>query len=96
MVSCDHGQNIKAVKRNDVRPTTEEWIEAIIDTETIPQQSFSIEKEMGQGRPLRVIPHHVTDDESDNLRGFDPLSEDDTYDNGMRRYMENDDDEGWK
>ena len=33
--------------------------------------------------------------ESDNMRGFDPASEDDMDDNGMSRYMENDDDEGW-
>lgn len=32
---------------------------------------------------------------SDNMRGFDPASEDDMHDNGMRRYMENNDDEGW-
>ena len=31
----------------------------------------------------------------DNMRGFDPASEDDMEDNGMRRYMENNDEEGW-
>ena len=31
----------------------------------------------------------------DNMRGFDPASEDDMDDNGMNRYMENDDEEGW-
>ena len=31
----------------------------------------------------------------DNMRGFDPASEDDMEDNGMSRYMENNDDEGW-
>ena len=31
----------------------------------------------------------------DNMRGFDPASEDDMDDNGMSRYMENDDDNGW-
>lgn len=31
----------------------------------------------------------------DNMRGFDPASEDDMDDNGMSRYMENYDDEGW-
>ena len=31
----------------------------------------------------------------DNMRGFDPASEDDTDDNGMSRYMENTDDNGW-
>lgn len=33
--------------------------------------------------------------EPDNLRGFDPPSEDDMHDNGMSRYMENYDEEGW-
>lgn len=31
----------------------------------------------------------------DNMRGFDPASEDDMDDNGMNRYMENNDEEGW-
>ena len=31
----------------------------------------------------------------DNMRGFDPASEDDIDDNGMSRYMENNDEEGW-
>ena len=39
----------------------------------------------GKGRP----PH-----KPDNMRGFDPASEDDMEDNGMSRYMENDDEEG--
>lgn len=33
--------------------------------------------------------------EYDNMRGFDPVSEDDMPDNGMSRYMENNDEEGW-
>ena len=32
---------------------------------------------------------------SDNMRGFDPASEDDMEDNGLRRFMENNDEEGW-
>ena len=32
----------------------------------------------------------------DNMRGFDPASEDDMDDNGMSRYFENNDDEGWE
>ena len=40
----------------------------------------------GKGRP----PH-----KPDNMRGFDPASEDDMEDNGMGRYMENNDEEGW-
>ena len=34
--------------------------------------------------------------EPDNMRGFDPASEDDMDDNGMSRYMENNDEEGWE
>ena len=40
----------------------------------------------GKGRPLH---------KPDNMRGFDPASEDDMDDNGMSRYMENNDEEGW-
>ena len=54
-----------------------------IDTATIHQIDLVEEK----GRP----PH-----ESDNMRGFDPASEDDMDDNGMSRYMENNDEEGWE
>ena len=32
----------------------------------------------------------------DNMRGFDPASEDDMDDNGMSRYMENNEEEGWE
>ena len=31
----------------------------------------------------------------DNMRGFDPASENDMEDNGMSRFMENNDEEGW-
>ena len=34
--------------------------------------------------------------QSKNMRGFDPASEDDMEDNGMSRYMENNDEEGWE
>ena len=39
----------------------------------------------------RLPPH-----KPDNMRGFDPASEDDMDDNGMSRYMENNDEEGWE
>ena len=32
---------------------------------------------------------------NDNMRGFDPASEDDLDDNGMSRYFDNNDEEGW-
>ena len=39
--------------------------------------------------------HSHKSSEYDNIRGFDPASEDDMEDNGMSRYMENNDEEGW-
>lgn len=33
--------------------------------------------------------------QDDNMRGFDPASEDDMDDNGMSRYLENNDKKGW-
>ena len=35
------------------------------------------------------------DDDDENMRGWDPASEDDMDDNGMDRYIENTDEEGW-
>ena len=35
------------------------------------------------------------DDDDDNMRGWDPASEDDTHDNGMGRWSENNDEKGW-
>ena len=40
-------------------------------------------------------PHTNHGTKHDNIRGFDPASEDDMDDNGMSRYMENNDEEGW-
>ena len=40
-------------------------------------------------------PRSHKSNEYDNMRGFDPASEDDMDDNGMSRYMENNDEEGW-
>ncbi len=34
-------------------------------------------------------------DDDDNMRGWDPASEDDMPDNGMGRYSENNDERGW-
>lgn len=58
---------------------------------TIPQQSAS---------SSRSSSYHYEDnsheDDDDNMRGWDPPSEDDLDDNGMSRYMENNDDKGWE
>ena len=49
-------------------------------------------------KPMSVSSSSVSSEfhrSSDNMRGFDPASEDDMDDNGMRRFMENNDEEGW-
>ena len=35
------------------------------------------------------------DYDDDNMRGWDPASEDDSKDNGMDRWSENNDEKGW-
>ena len=35
------------------------------------------------------------DSDDDNMRGWDPASEDDSKDNGMNRWSENNDEKGW-
>lgn len=46
-------------------------------------------------KSARSISSSSSNDNYDNMRGFDPASEDDMDDNGMSRYMENNDEEGW-
>ncbi len=53
-------------------------------------------KQLTPVKTVRSFNHNDQDYEnSDNMRGFDPPSEDDMDDNGMSRYMENNDEEGW-
>ena len=75
-----------------------------IDTATINQldlieDSVPATKEV---MPERTTPKYETPSadkhihpSQDNMRGFDPASEDDMHDNGMTRYMEVNDEEGW-
>lgn len=52
---------------------------------------------MHPGEPPPPPPHEKgrPPHKPNNMRGFDPASEDDMEDNGMSRYMENNDEEGW-
>ena len=53
-------------------------------------------KEEKASTPVSAASRSHESTSNDNMRGFDPASEDDMDDNGMSRYMENDDDEGWE
>ena len=54
---------------------------------------------VGTGKAEKVkttAPEKHKPGNDDNMRGFDPASVDDLPDNGMSRYMENNDEEGWE
>lgn len=53
-------------------------------------------KEEKASTPVSAASRSHESTSNDNMRGFDPASEDDMDDNGMSRYMENDDEEGWE
>ena len=67
------------------------------DTAGTPVQQDTIkEKPSKPSTPTSSSSSHTQQSVSDdNMRGFDPASEDDMDDNGMSRYMENDDEDGW-
>lgn len=71
----------------------EEGQKEVIDS--VAQEKDDLPDEMHNDTPM---PSRSDDEEEvveDNMRGFDPASEDDMDDNGMSRYMDNNDEEGW-
>ena len=74
-----------------------------IDTATV-HEIERYEDSLKAKNPINESPKTVSpslssssheDQQLDNMRGFDPASEDDMHDNGMTRYMEVNDEEGW-
>ena len=61
----------------------------------VNEDSSKTEKEKPVSVSLSSSSHSIESSNYDNMRGFDPASEDDMDDNGMSRYMENNDEEGW-
>jgi len=70
----------------------------VVDADTAKEESMEMDEARG-GAPVVIGAQSSygaqEDDNYDNMRGFDPASEDDMDDNGMSRYMENDDEEGY-
>ena len=56
------------------------------------QETKNADKDISHSDSVR---HSNKMPQYDNMRGFDPPSEDDMDDNGMSRYVENNDEEGW-
>jgi hypothetical protein len=67
------------------------------DTLSSTNSDYSPKIEVKPSTPVSPSPSSRSHKSSDydNMRGFDPASEDDMEDNGMSRYMENNDEEGW-
>ena len=62
---------------------------------TVQNESPKIEEKPSVPASLSSSSRTHKSSNYDNMRGFDPASEDDMDDNGMSRYMENNDEEGW-
>ena len=70
-----------------------------IDTLSAPAKTDTIIKEKPHEEPTKVSSSsnrsYHSDKELDNMRGFDPASEDEMDDNGMQRYFDANDEEAW-
>ena len=66
-----------------------------IEVDTIVEAKQEVEEKKEPASPSRSTRSSSRSYHDDNMRGFDPASEDDIDDNGMSRYMENYDEEGW-
>ena len=70
-----------------------------IDTISAPAKADTIINEKPHEEPTKAsISSHSSyhrEKELDNMRGFDPASEDDMDDNGMQRYFDANDEEAW-
>ena len=70
--------------------------------ETRSDESTSSQRDVSSPAPSSVSSYSSRsydadeEEEEDGMRHFDPASEDDMDDNGMSRYMESNDDEGWE
>ena len=97
MVSCS-GRNDRPVTTHEEENPAQTLPEGVGDT---VEASPAIEETPSKPAPSAPANSTSTSTEKktltepDNMRGFDPASEDDMDDNGMSRYMENNDEEGW-
>lgn len=92
LVGC--GKKKEAVR---FTPTILEGRESIVDSVGEKEASSTpIQREGAPQERREGVTERQVEREYDNMRGFDPAWEDDMEDNGMRRFMENNDDEGWE
>ena len=88
LLSCSHARRKSVETYQYPKKDRVELVDSKVDTIRIDEGAKKTERTSGS---------YASDDEEeyDNMRGFDPASEDDMDDNGVGRYTENTDDEGW-
>ena len=97
LVSCG-GRNNRPVTTNEEENPVQTLPERVGDTAIASRTLEETPVKSTPSAPANSTSTSVekkTMKEPDNMRGFDPASEDDMDDNGMSRYMENNDEEGW-
>lgn len=88
-LSCGNKRREAEVIINDSQPAAEQpTSDSLIMHEEKP-------KPLKSSSASSASSHSRHSAKYDNMRGFGPASEDDMDDNGMSRYMENNDEEGW-
>lgn len=80
---------------NEDSPVDEPAVQSEAEGESIISRNASNKSTINSAAKSSYSSPSSYPDDYDNMRGFDPASEDDMPDNGMTRYMENYDDEGW-
>lgn len=73
------------------------FIETPRDESYQQQDSIVVEEVKTSSSSISSVSCHSHESSGyDNMRGFDPASEDDMEDSGISRYMDNNDEKGWK
>ena len=97
LLSCGEQKKQREVEWSSVE--VEESRDTVLVQDTVKTESAPKEDEKPAKEPVSSSSGSVRSSSKkyndDNLRGWDPASEDDMDDNGMSRYMENYDEEGW-
>ncbi len=92
-VACQHRPAISQAEAEKVINETEVVLREV---QQVLDDTTDTTRQIGTGATSSSFSsHYQPDEETNNLRGWDPPSENDMEDNGMRRYMENYDEEGW-
>ena len=101
-LACCNGCNQSPAPSYHEAPVREAPKEVLVDTVSEVKQADEEKKDLPVSSTRSVSSSYGSsssyrhkEKKPDNMRGFDPASEDDMDDNGMSRYMENNDDEGW-